>query len=360
MTVIGCGVNDITVSEDVLEITDEVVMEADTETDVETLEEPVYMTGICIDVTNLKTDYVRGETIDFSGLKVYLQYSDTTEEELSNVDYTVSTIDTSVCGTYDVFVQYEDFTEGFEVHVTYQVQDVDDKVQYSSTSLNLRSGPGTEFEKVTSVELNDELIVTGEVDNGWVRVLYNDAEYFCSSKYLMDEKKEIKSASPYDNFVTGEPGSSQDVINSANAYWNSTVPNWLKQKFVEDGWHITISATPLMNRFGYSMSVAGLTNWDTNVIYIDNRISPIKRAILHELGHYIDECYGFPSQTSEFAEIYNAEKYNFVDCTAVGDGHEQSSTVEYFASVFHNAIINGTNCQAQAPRSYEYVCRYMH
>lgn len=320
-------------------------------------------TGIKLYTENVKKTYSLNEELDFEGLNVVVVYNTGEEKKLSNENYKIFPADTTTYGSKEVVISYGDYSEKFDIEVCYVVTDIEPTTKYASCSLNLREGASTQFEKLTTISVNTEVTVIGEVDNGWVKVLYKDEEYFCSGKYLSDKKVEVVStqpASPYDNKVTGEPGTSADVINSANANWNSQVPNWLKQKFVESGWTIEISAVPLNQRYGYSISIAGVADYDARKIFIDNRMSPTRRAILHELGHFIDDLYGFPSYSSEFAEIFNAEKYSFVDCTSVGDGHETSSVSEYFASVFQNAIINGANCKNQAPRSYEFVCRYMH
>ncbi len=318
--------------------------------------------GIRVDDSRVQKEYRLNEALILNGLQVYMQYSDGTEKEVAVEFLEYSEIDTSKYGIQTITIKCKEYVYKFDIEVVYTVNEVEPKTKYSSTSLNLRNGPGTNFDKIRAISLNDEVTVIGEVENGWVKVKFKDDEYFCSGKYLMDKKKEVQTqpASPYDNKIYGEPGSSADIVNKANAYWNKNVPNWLKQKFIDSGWKIAISGTSLAARYGYGMSIAGITDYGARMVFIDNREKPIKNAMIHELGHFIDFSYNFPSQSGEFTQIFNEEKYSFVDCTSVGDGHETSNVMEYFAAVFQNAIINGVNCKAQAPRSYEFVCRYMH
>lgn len=318
--------------------------------------------GIRVDDSRVQKEYHLNENLILNGLQVYIQYSDGTEKEVPVESLEYSEIDTSKYGVQTITIKFKEYVYEFDVEVVYTVNEVDPKTKYSSTSLNLRNGPGTNFDKIKTISLNDEVTVIGEIENGWVKVKFKDDEYFCSGKYLMDKKKEIQvqPASPYDNKIYGEPGSSADIVNKANAYWNKNVPNWLKQKFIDSGWRIAISGTSLAARYGYGMSIAGITDYGSKIVFIDNREKPIKNAMIHELGHFVDYVYGFPSQSGEFTQIFNEEKHSFIDCTSVGDGHETSNVMEYFAAVFQNAIINGGNCKTQAPRSYEFVCRYMH
>jgi cell wall-associated NlpC family hydrolase len=49
--------------------------------------------------------------------------------------------------------------------------------------LNLRSGPGTDYDKVTTIPATATLTVTG-VDNGWYKVSYNDTVGYVLSDYV--------------------------------------------------------------------------------------------------------------------------------------------------------------------------------
>lgn len=66
-----------------------------------------------------------------------------------------------------------------------------DITKYSTAWLNIRKGPGTEWDKVGAFNVNDEVKVTGACDNGWSRVDYKGEEAYVSSKYLSDKKIEV-------------------------------------------------------------------------------------------------------------------------------------------------------------------------
>ncbi len=73
---------------------------------------------------------------------------------------------------------------------TYTVTDMT-KTMYAKQSVNLRSGPSTDYEKIGSLTTNQEVTVTGLADTGWYRIDYNGGVAFVSNNYLSDTKVEI-------------------------------------------------------------------------------------------------------------------------------------------------------------------------
>ena len=57
---------------------------------------------------------------------------------------------------------------------------------YASTSLNVRTGPSTEYSKAGSLSVKEAVTVTGVADTGWYRLDYNGAEAYVSNKYQQD------------------------------------------------------------------------------------------------------------------------------------------------------------------------------
>lgn len=82
----------------------------------------------------------------------------------------------------------EDETVSEEINEpTYTVTDMD-KTMYAKQSVNIRKGPGTEYDKVGSLTTNTEVTVTGKTDNNWYRINYNGIESYVNCNYLVDEK----------------------------------------------------------------------------------------------------------------------------------------------------------------------------
>ena len=55
---------------------------------------------------------------------------------------------------------------------------------WATDGVNLRRGPGTEYDIAGSVNKDTKLERTGTTDNGWSRVLYNSVGYFVSSDFV--------------------------------------------------------------------------------------------------------------------------------------------------------------------------------
>ena len=320
---------------------------------------------LLLNTENVKTIYEVGDDLNLDNLIVSLVFDDKSVVELSAEDYTISEVDLSKVGEKVVDITFDEYQTCYYIKVEHKINDVDYE-RYTTDSLNLRSGPGTDFEKKMSVSINTKLNVIGEVHgSSWVKVKYDGNEYFCSNKYLSKNKTVIEEPAAstdntsYGDFVKGEKGTSSDVVYAANKYWINNVPKWLRNKFENNGWKIVVSATPLNKRYGYSVSIAGITDYSAKTIYLDNRHNAIKRVVLHELGHFIDMIEGFPSQSGEFTDAFNEEKHKFKDADGVGDGHHTSNTREYFAEVFSEIIQRGKNGIGDIPKTYEFVSKYI-
>ncbi len=69
-----------------------------------------------------------------------------------------------------------------------------DSIMYAQNSVNIRSGPGTEYDKTGRLELNDEIIVLGQhKESGWYYIEYDEERGYVSDKYLCDNKVVIQA-----------------------------------------------------------------------------------------------------------------------------------------------------------------------
>lgn len=55
---------------------------------------------------------------------------------------------------------------------------------WTTDGMNLRRGPGTEYDVAITVEKDTELLRTGTTDNNWSRVLFENVGYYVDSTYL--------------------------------------------------------------------------------------------------------------------------------------------------------------------------------
>ena len=93
----------------------------------------------------------------------------------------------------------------------YVITDVS-KTMYVNSSANVRSQPDKNEDKVGTLSPNDEVKVTGLVDNGWYRVSYNGGEAYIKADLLSDEKKTDSAVDTYMNSENVNATGTENVI----------------------------------------------------------------------------------------------------------------------------------------------------
>ncbi len=63
----------------------------------------------------------------------------------------------------------------------------ENKTLYTNDRVNVRSGAGTEYEKLATLSVGAKVTVIGETNNGWYQVLYNDDASYIKSDYLQEK-----------------------------------------------------------------------------------------------------------------------------------------------------------------------------
>ena len=80
--------------------------------------------------------------------------------------------------------------------------------KYATQSVNVRSGPSTDYDKIGGLTTNQEVQVTGQASTGWYRFTWTDGrEAYVSDKYLSDSKVEKPAASESEASNTGSTAS---------------------------------------------------------------------------------------------------------------------------------------------------------
>lgn len=64
---------------------------------------------------------------------------------------------------------------------------------YAQRSVNVRKGPGTDYERVGSLTTNQEVTVTGKASTGWYEISYNGEVAYVSNSYLGNEKVVVQT-----------------------------------------------------------------------------------------------------------------------------------------------------------------------
>lgn len=332
----------------------------------ETLEDPVMEIGIELNTDDVKKDYKINDELDLSGLKISLVYSDNKKEEILTEDCVISGIDMSSYGTKDVNVSYKEFSQSFSIEVYYDVTDIEDKTMYSKTSLNVRKGPGTNFDKVGTLSLNEAVKCVGQCENGWYKIEFNGSDAYVSGKYLSDTKIEVPEVNTDTTGLVFDGDVSSACRNKALELY-SYVPSNVKQAIVNKGYQVIVSTNSAWTD-GHAGTYypTGYSGWQGRAIAIyAGSVGKVNMAVIHEIGHFIDDycgnrdghgfnSFGFRSSSTsgEFQEIYRSEVGASGFPSWATDCYE-----DYFAEVYWKALVNPSWCQRTIPRSYEFVMR---
>lgn len=104
--------------------------------------------------------------------------------------------------------------EGSMLTYTYEEMDA---TKYAKSTVNVRSLPTTDGEKLGGLSLNDEVKVTGKCnETGWYRIEYKDSVAYISDSYLVDNKVETKPAKTTSN--SGSTASASSDVPTLSTY----------------------------------------------------------------------------------------------------------------------------------------------
>ena len=144
----------------------------------------------------------------FSQVEVVSVTSDTVTFETEHFSvYAVVKFDSNVMSETDFVRNSEEIAESVSTPETSTEENSEAVVEpeftvtevtatkYATQSVNVRSGPSTDYDKIGGLTTNQEVQVTGQASTGWYRIEYNGGEAYVSDKYLADEKVEKPAAS---------------------------------------------------------------------------------------------------------------------------------------------------------------------
>ncbi len=75
---------------------------------------------------------------------------------------------------------------------TFTVEEMEETTMYSTISLNVRSGPSIDFDKIDTLKEGEAVTVTGIASTGWYQVLVDGEVGYVSGKYLTDEAPKVE------------------------------------------------------------------------------------------------------------------------------------------------------------------------
>lgn len=98
--------------------------------------------------------------------------------------------DEEIPASEEILVRYcllTNVTEEVVTAPTYNITDTTETL-FASSEVNVRSGPDKNSTKIGTLSQNDEVVVTGNVDNGWYRINFGGNEGYVKGDYLSNER----------------------------------------------------------------------------------------------------------------------------------------------------------------------------
>lgn len=106
----------------------------------------------------------------------------------------------------------------------FTVSELDETVYITGSGVNLREGPGTEYDRVTSADRGDEFKRTGTTDNGWSQLTYKGKDVYVSNSYVSTDKPDPVVSEKSGTVVVKKdanlregPGTEYDVAKTVDA-----------------------------------------------------------------------------------------------------------------------------------------------
>lgn len=87
--------------------------------------------------------------------------------------------------------------------------------KYTSTNLNLRSGPSTSDQILTTIPIGTSVEMAENCDCAWIKIHYNGKIGYVSSKYLSDQKLVSPQKSKSEKHANNTISSKKYYINSS-------------------------------------------------------------------------------------------------------------------------------------------------
>ena len=145
------------------------------------------------DSMNLETTFLEKEVLDTLIAEESMEKVEIETEKISeeNAEDTLTEMPVEL----NVEDTTEESTEGIvENEIPTDEKDLEwegiepmDSVMYAQNDVNVRMGPGTEFEKIGRLSRNDEVVVLGRhEESGWYYIEYDEERGYVSDNYLGD------------------------------------------------------------------------------------------------------------------------------------------------------------------------------
>ena len=245
-----------------------------------------------------------------------------------------------------------------------------DDTKYDEESINeemivitysiARREPSDDSDKIDTYNKGDKVKVISKLTNNWYKVkTYSNYAYIkcenikSTKEVFIDNLGVVISSVEPDNTISIDGNVSNSILNYAYNYWY-LIPENVRVDFKEQGWSILLTDKSLSKDLEIKYPVAGVTLTKDKIIKICGNQSSIRRALVHEIGHYIDYRNNFISRQITFKEMYdnNGSKLLDYDSNYVQAGYSEE---EYFAELYRAYILNQYRIKFMFSNDIEYV-----
>lgn len=243
-----------------------------------------------------------------------------------------------------------------------------DKTMYATEKVNIRISPKVGTTKIGYLKKNEAVQVTGICDNGWSRVLYNEAPAYINSSYLCPNKvavasDKISEVSKQEETPTKTYPSFVEIIGVSYDYADKVLSNYyripeiIRNKFEEFGGVLSITNENLGAKFfnDASMNIVAVTDYKGSSKECSINIgTKDSTAVLHEAGHFLDYYTGFTSDIDSYKAIWGSELEAFKSFHSTNEANTNTPH-EYFAESFQVYIESPEELKEKCPQSYDYI-----
>ena len=243
----------------------------------------------------------------------------------------------------------------------------------TASALNVRTGPGTSYEKYGKLPNGSEVTVLEDAD-GWSKILYDNGEYYVCSTYLSDTAPapapEGSNVSDLDMCGLVFDGNVSQACKDKALSLYAVLPSNVKNRIVESGFQVVVSDNSWWTEghAGSYYPMAGSFPQGRVIAIYAGSVSKVNISVLHECGHFVDEyigtrdgyglspSFGYPALTTsaEWMSIYAAE--------AGASGFSSYATdcqEDYFAEAFWKCLVSPSWAQSTIPQSYAFIMSHV-
>ena len=192
---------------------------------------------VLLRATPLLNDYEESEDVDYT--EGMLVSDDSIDDDLalngSSVDDSFQSIGfVSALDIDDILTSTEAVTieeqASSAVELGYTVTAYSNAVMmYTTGRDNVRDGAGTDYERLATLSWSTPVSVTGETDNGWYQIDYDDSSAYVSAEYV----QESVPATPYIFVGDSRTVQMEAAVGTGNNVWISKVGqgySWFKKQ----------------------------------------------------------------------------------------------------------------------------------